>query len=118
MKFASVDVKYVLERNILEEMDDNNPDNQHSFTLNFKNLWADNGDYISIHYSGTGSVISSVTRTGKPGLFGLLDHGMKTLNRFYIGNFEDQIKQECIDMFLGQHTETIDRNFLVESILI
>ena len=92
MAYAGVNVQKVLNRSIVEEMDDNEVSRQHNFTLNFKTLWADNGDYISIHYSGTGSVISSVTRTGKPGLFGLLDHGMKTLNRFYIGNFEDNIK--------------------------
>lgn len=25
----------------------------------FKDLWADNGDYLSIHYSGTGSSLTS-----------------------------------------------------------
>eukprot|EP01016_Furgasonia_blochmanni_P049446 TRINITY_DN750_c0_g1_i11.p1 TRINITY_DN750_c0_g1~~TRINITY_DN750_c0_g1_i11.p1 ORF type:complete len:260 (-),score=63.37 TRINITY_DN750_c0_g1_i11:136-915(-) len=113
-RHLGVDCSAVFGQDVLTQMDNPNPKQQHLFIINFKTVWADNGDYISKHYAGTGSVISSVTRTGKPGLFGLLDHGMKTLNRFYIGNFEDQIKQECIDLLLGQHTDTA--NVFAESV--
>ncbi len=113
MKHLGVDLSTVFGMDVLSAMDNHNPKNQHVFMLNFKTLWADNGDYISKHYAGTGSVISSVTRTGKQGVFGLFDHMGKTLNRFYIGNFEDQIKQECIDIMLGQHTETVNGNICV-----
>ena len=75
----------------------------HPFVYNFKNTWADNGDYISIHYAGTGSTISSITRTGKAGFLNMLDHGMKSIERFYVNNFEDHLKQEGIDMLLGQN---------------
>lgn len=34
-------------------MKDNNQDND--FIKNFRNIWADNGDAISYHYTGTGS---------------------------------------------------------------
>ena len=33
----------------------------------------------------------------------MLDHGMKSIGRFFINNFEDHIKQEAIDLLLGQH---------------
>lgn len=34
-------------------------DDQIPLFVNFRNLWADHGDYISIHYSGTGSLHST-----------------------------------------------------------
>jgi hypothetical protein len=37
----------------------------HSFLKMFKNLWADNADYLSKQYTGTASTISDVTRNGK-----------------------------------------------------
>ena len=75
----------------------------HPFIFNFKNIWADNGDYISIHYAGTGSTISNITRTGKAGFLNMLDHGMKSIERFYVNNFEDHLKQEGIELVLGQN---------------
>ena len=39
---------------------------------------------------------------------GIVDHGMKTLGRFYQQNVEDNYKQEVIDLFVGEHTETIN----------
>lgn len=77
----------------------------HPFLYNFKNAWADNGDYISLHYAGTGSTTSQVTRTSKTGFVNMLDHGMKSIGRFFINNFEDHIKQEAIDLTLGQKNE-------------
>jgi hypothetical protein len=38
-----------------------------------KNMWADNGDIISKQYAGTGSTITSVTKTGKQGFMGKID---------------------------------------------
>ena len=38
-----------------------------------KNMWADNGDIISKQYAGTGSTITSVTKTGKQGFLGKID---------------------------------------------
>lgn len=66
------------------------------FIQDFKELWADNGDYLSIQYSGTGSSLTGQTK-GKSALMGMLDQMNKGIGRFYIGNFEDQIKQCAID---------------------
>ena len=76
--------------------------------INLKNAWADNGDMISKHYTGTGSTQTNVTRTGKRDLKGMMDHGLKTCRRFYQQYVEDNKKQEIIDILLGQHTETIN----------
>ena len=70
------------------------------FKENFKNLWAENGDRLSIQYAGTSSTITTVTKTGGHSLMGLLQHGIATVSRLYQGNFEDKFKQECIDIFL------------------
>lgn len=80
----------------------------HPFVVEFKHKWADNGDLISWHYAGTGSVISSVTRSGRETIFGKIDHGMKSMTRFYVGNFEDAAKQEAIDLLLGSHTDIVN----------
>lgn len=36
----------------------------------------------------------------------MLDHGKKSLLRFYMQNFLDNVKQEALDILLGTHTET------------
>jgi hypothetical protein len=61
--------------------------------INLKNSWADNGDVISKHYTGTGSTHTNVTRTGRRDLKGIMDHGFKTLSRFYKQYMEDNYKQ-------------------------
>ena len=70
------------------------------FKENFKNLWAENGDKLSIQYAGTSSTITTVTKTGGHSLMGFLQHGLATVSRLYQGNFEDNFKQECIDTLL------------------
>ena len=87
---------------------DSNHSNIPPFVISFKNLWADNGDCISKHYTGTGSTHTNITRTGKRDFFGLIDHGMKSLGRFYLQNFEDNIKQKAIDILLCKDTETVN----------
>lgn len=67
----------------------------------YKHIWADNGDYISKIYTGTGATTSSTTRKGKGGIFGAIDHKMKSIGRFYIGKFEDGEKQRAINSILG-----------------
>ncbi len=73
------------------------------FKENFKDIWAENGDQISIQYSGTASTITTVTKTGGHNLMGLIQHGLATVSRIYQGSFEDYFKQECIDTFLQKN---------------
>lgn len=73
-----------------------------------RSLWANNGDAISIVYSGTGATTSSVTRKGQKSSIGsIIDHGFKTLNRLYLNNFDDDYKQDVIDMLLAKKTRTV-----------
>lgn len=85
--------------NILYAADDHQ--NSDQFIINLKNIWADNGDAISKHYTGTGSTHTNVTRTGKRDLMGMMDHGFKSLTRFYNQYMQDNFKQEVIDLILG-----------------
>ena len=73
------------------------------FKENFKDIWAENGDEISIQYAGTASTITTVTKTGGHNLMGLIQHGIATVSRIYQGSFEDYFKQECIDTFLQKN---------------
>ncbi len=50
---------------------------------NFNRLWAENGDSISLHYTGIGSTHTDITKTGKRTLFGTVNHKMRSLMRFY-----------------------------------
>lgn len=114
MKCLGIDLTQIFGEDILLQLDNNNINTNHIFIQNFKNIWADNGDYISKFYTGTGSTHTNITRSGKRDFFGLIDHGMKSVGRFYKQNFEDNYKQEAIDIILGQHTETV--NFFNETI--
>ena len=73
------------------------------FKENFKDIWAENGDEISIQYAGTASTITTVTKTGGHNLMGIIQHGIATVSRIYQGSFEDYFKQECIDTFLQKN---------------
>ena len=83
---------------------------KNTFKEKFKDLWAENGDSISIQYSGTASTITTVTKTGGHNLKGIITHGIATIYRFYQGNFEDKFKQECFDIFLQKN---IPKNKLI-----
>ena len=47
---------------------------------------------ISMHYAGTGSVYTNLTKKGKNSFMGIIDHGVKSLNRLYNGNYEDSAR--------------------------
>ena len=76
---------------------------KNTFKENFKDIWAENGDLISIQYAGTASTITTVTKTGGHNLKGIITHGVATVSRFYQGTFEDLFKQECFDIFLQKN---------------
>ena len=58
-----------------------------------KNIWADNGDMISKHYTGTGSTHTNITRAGKRNILGMLDHSFKSVKRLYQQYVDDNNKQ-------------------------
>jgi len=59
----------------------------------FRTVWADNADYMSIQYSGTGALKTDFTRTGKRTQAGVLRDGINSLTRYYKNNFTDGFRQ-------------------------
>jgi len=47
--------------------------------INFKYIWAIEGDYLSMHYTGTGSTTTDVTIRGKRDINGMFEHGITSL---------------------------------------
>uniref|UniRef100_H2YC96 Phosphatidylinositol-3-phosphatase SAC1 n=1 Tax=Ciona savignyi TaxID=51511 RepID=H2YC96_CIOSA len=81
------------------------------FTL--KQIWADNADYCSRQYAGTGALKTDFTRTGKRTKFGLLRDGYNSAVRYLKNNFSDGFRQDSIDLLLGNFciTETTSSPF-------
>lgn len=59
----------------------------------FRDMWADNGDFLSKQYAGTGALKSDFTRTGKRTVFGMARDGVNSLHRYYLNNFQDGFRQ-------------------------
>lgn len=88
----------------------------HPTFKNLRTIWADNGDMISLIYAGTGATTSSVTRNGeKSNLGSIFDHGLKTISRFYLNNFDDDYKQEVIDALLAKSNSSTRHSLLQTS---
>jgi hypothetical protein len=68
----------------------------------FNHIWADNADAISEQYTGTGAMKTDFTRNGKRSVKGIANDGITSVKR-YIRNkrFQDDERQESIDLFLG-----------------
>jgi len=69
--------------------------------------WADNGDAISIQYSGTAAVRGDVTRDGKGTVKGLFNDAVSSITRYYLNNFQDASKQDAIDLFVGRYVPSL-----------
>lgn len=64
-------------------------------------LWADHGDKISMAYTGTGSVLSAVIKHGKASFSTNVDHVFRSIGRLYQNTFEDNFRQECLQVMLN-----------------
>jgi hypothetical protein len=69
-----------------------------------RNVWADNGDAISVQYSGTGALKNDFTRTGKRTKAGLVRDGVNSVTRYWLNNFRDGWRQDSLDLLLGNVT--------------
>lgn len=97
----------------------------------FRDMWADNGDFLSKQYAGTGALKSDFTRTGRRTFYGMAKDGVNSLHRYYLNNFQDGFRQDSIDLFLGNydihkddgklihqtHQETLDKKYLALPII-
>jgi hypothetical protein len=72
-----------------------------SFNLVFQNIWADNADYVSNAYSGTGALKTDYTRTGKRTKKGAINDLINSITRYIKNNYLDGTRQDGFDLFLG-----------------
>ncbi|XP_050520427.1 phosphatidylinositol-3-phosphatase SAC1 [Daktulosphaira vitifoliae] len=78
-------------------------EDQYDLESLFKTVWADHADIISIQYSGTGALKTDFTRTGKRTYNGMLRDLKNSLIRYYKNNLKDGVRQDCIDLVLGNY---------------
>ncbi|KAF9973946.1 inositol polyphosphate 5-phosphatase [Actinomortierella ambigua] len=83
-------------------LNSNERDRLYSLFAQHSDLWAQNGDNLSKIYTGTGALKSEVTRSGKMSLASFIGDATKSINRFYINNFQDKDRQDVIDQLLGK----------------
>ena len=91
-----------------------NPESVNLFRDRFKTLWIENGDVISIQYSGTNSTSSFVAKKGSNGLLGILNTAKIATQRFYEGTVKDEMKQKCINILLQVEKQKILNNNQME----
>lgn len=72
------------------------------FWARHNTLWADNGDDLSMIYTGTGALKSSHTRHGKSRFAGIISDMRKSAERVIQNNFVDPNRQKTIDLLLGR----------------
>ncbi|KAK1587689.1 hypothetical protein Q3G72_015890 [Acer saccharum] len=81
-----------------------------NFDDNFKILWANHGDDISIQYSGTPALKGDFVRYGQRTMQGIFNDGWNALARYYLNNFRDGTKQDAIDLLQGHYIVSVSRD--------
>lgn len=76
-------------------------DDDASFKVLFRNIWADNADVVSRSYSGTGALKTDFTRTGERTRAGMAQDLSNSITRYVKNNFSDGPRQDAFDLFLG-----------------
>ncbi|KAH8921990.1 hypothetical protein BT69DRAFT_1298288 [Atractiella rhizophila] len=81
-------------------------EDQPQFMNWFRNLWADNADVISTTYSGTGALKTDFTRlkshrTGKRTVWGNIQDGNNSVQRYLKNNYFDGPRQDAFDLITG-----------------
>ena len=89
LSLLKISLKDIFGEDVLTHIDNYDIEKNDPFMKHFKIIWADCGDNISIHYTGTGSTHTDVTKSGKRDFMGLLGHGLTSIKRFYNQNYDD-----------------------------
>lgn len=84
----------------LRQQDDRMPTSD--FWARHQTLWADNGDGLSMIYTGTHALKSSHTRHGKTTLGSVFSDMRKSGERLWQNSFVDPSRQKTIDLLLGR----------------
>ncbi|KAF9817501.1 hypothetical protein IEO21_03352 [Rhodonia placenta] len=76
-------------------------DRYEDFMKDFREMWTDHANMISIAYSGTGALKTDFTRTGERTRKGLLEDGYNSVMRYLKNNFFDGARQDAFDLMTG-----------------
>ncbi|THH19070.1 hypothetical protein EUX98_g8842 [Antrodiella citrinella] len=76
-------------------------ENYEELVKDFREMWSDHANLISIAYSGTGALKVEFTRTGKRTRMGTLEDGYKSVMRYLKNNFFDGARQDAFDLMTG-----------------
>ncbi|XP_039841884.1 phosphoinositide phosphatase SAC7-like, partial [Panicum virgatum] len=87
--------------------------NHPAFDTNYKVLWANHGDAISIQYSGTPALKGDFVRYGKRTTQGIVNDLRNALARYYLNNFVDGTKQDAMDLLQGHYMTSVSRDMAV-----
>ncbi|XP_058214555.1 phosphoinositide phosphatase SAC8 [Rhododendron vialii] len=74
----------------------------------FRTLWVEQGDEISLEYSGTHALKRDLVRYGKQTMAGLIKDGISSISRYFLNNFQDGVRQDAIDLVSGHYTVNIN----------
>ncbi|GFY82383.1 SAC domain-containing protein 8 [Actinidia rufa] len=74
----------------------------------FRTLWVEQGDDISLEYSGTHALKQDLVRYGKQTMAGLIKDGISAISRYYLNNFQDGVRQDAMDLMSGRYS--VNRN--------
>ena len=77
------------------------PFEEHELEQVFRNVWTDNGDQLSVQYSGSKALKTDFTRTGRRTIAGALWDGKNSIQRYYIGRFSDGYYQDSLELASG-----------------
>ncbi|KAI0828341.1 SacI homology domain-containing protein [Trametes gibbosa] len=76
-------------------------DNYDDLIREFREMWTDHANFISLAYSGTGALKTDFTRTGKRTRKGLFEDGYNSVMRYLKNNFLDGARQDAFDLMTG-----------------
>ncbi|ODN90157.1 inositol polyphosphate-5-phosphatase F [Cryptococcus wingfieldii CBS 7118] len=78
----------------------------------FNDIWANNGDMISLCYAHTSALKGDFVRTGKRDFSGMLHDGVSSLSRMFYGAISDFFAQAVISFLLGHRNLAVFSEFL------
>ncbi|RPD81689.1 hypothetical protein L226DRAFT_527952 [Lentinus tigrinus ALCF2SS1-7] len=96
--------KWTLERQLKELrviQENDTIDNYEELIRDFREMWSDHANFISMAYAGTGALKTDFTRTGKRTRKGLLEDGWNSVIRYLKNNFFDGARQDAFDLMTG-----------------
>ncbi|XP_056686933.1 phosphoinositide phosphatase SAC8 isoform X2 [Spinacia oleracea] len=70
----------------------------------YKILWVEQGDELSLEYTGTHALKRDLVRYGKRTFAGFITDGMSAVSRYYLNNFQDGVRQDAIDLISGHYS--------------